>query len=107
VRARVHTLELMSPEEYEAGLQIVVDDLLPWARESTGFCGALGLVDRELGKALLITLWADEETRAESAEAAERFSALAAAASGANRRPIENFNVAFFDVVREPRVRAD
>ena len=107
MRARVHTLELETPEEYEAGLQIVADDLLPWARESTGFCGALGLVDPERGKALLITLWVDDETRTESADAAERFSALAAAASGANRRPIENFNVAFFDVVREPRARAD
>lgn len=107
MRARVHTLELETPGEYRAGLQIVADDLLPWARESTGFCGALGLVDGELGKALLITLWADDETRAESAAAAERFSALAAAASGATRRPIENFHVAFFDVVGDPRIPAD
>ena len=95
--ARLHMLDV-SPEEYEAGLRIVRDDLLPWSRESSGFCGAIGLVDREGGKAVLLTLWADEEARAESAAAAERLSALAADATGARRESIQNFEISIFDV---------
>ena len=96
--ARLHTLEA-TPEQYEAGLRIVTDDLLPWARESTGFCGAIGLVDRESGKALLLTLWSDEAARAKSATAADRLSSLAADASGARREALENFDVSLFDLV--------
>ena len=64
--ARLHTID-STPEQYEAGLRIVRDDLLPWARESSGFCGAIGLVDPDTGKSLLLTLWADEEARTASA----------------------------------------
>ena len=67
--ARLHTIDA-TPEQYEAGLLIVRDDLLPWARESSGFCGAIGLVDRDTGKSLLLTLWSDEEARTASAAAA-------------------------------------
>jgi hypothetical protein len=97
VLARLHTLEA-TPEEYEAGLRLVKNDLLPWARESSGYCGAIGLVDRDAGKAFLVTLWADEEAREASADAAERLSALAADASGARRGSLQNFEVSIFDV---------
>jgi hypothetical protein len=97
VLARLITLQ-HTPEQYEAGLKLVRDDLLPWARENSGFCGAIGLVDREGGKSLVLTLWADEETLLASAEAAERLSALAADASGARRQPLESFEVSIFDV---------
>ena len=73
-------------------------DLLPWARESTGYCGAIGLLDADGGRALLITLWTDDETRAESADAAERFSSLAADASGSTRAGMENYDVRFFEL---------
>ena len=95
--ARLITLQ-NTPEQYEAGLKLVRDDLLPWARENTGFCGAIGLVDRERGKSLVLTLWADEETLRASADAAERLSALAADATGARREPLESFEVSIFDV---------
>jgi len=36
--ARLHTIDA-TPEQYEAGLRIVKEDLLPWARESSGYCG--------------------------------------------------------------------
>ena len=96
--ARLHTLEA-TPEQYEAGLRIVRDDLLPWARESSGFCGAIGLVDRDSGKAMLLTLWSDEEARTASAAAADRLSALAANATGARRASIDDFDVSIFDVI--------
>ena len=96
--ARLHRLRATA-EQYETGLRIVRDDLLPWARESDGYCGAIGLVNRETGEALLLTLWADEETRTKSAEAAERLSSIAALASGAERDGVENYDVSIVEVV--------
>ena len=96
--ARLHRLRATA-EQYETGLRIVREDLLPWARESDGYCGAIGLVNRETGEALLLTLWADEETRTKSAEAAERLSSIAALASGAERDGVENYDVSIVEVV--------
>jgi hypothetical protein len=76
----------------------VQDDLLPWARESDGYCGTVGLVNRETGEAFLLTLWADETTRRKSAEAAEYLSSIAAIASGAGRAPIEELDVSIVEV---------
>jgi hypothetical protein len=97
VFARLHTLDA-TPEEYEAGFRLVRDELLPWARESTGFRGAIGLVDHDNGKAMILTLWADHETLVASAPAAERLATLAAEASGAGWRSLENFQVSIFDL---------
>jgi hypothetical protein len=97
VRARLHTIDT-TPEGYEAGLALVRDELLPWARESSGFCGAIGLIDPETGKALVLTLWTDDAARTASAAAAERLSGLAADASGARKLSSENFDVSVFDV---------
>ena len=96
--ARLHRLST-TPEQYESGLRMVQDDLLPWARESDGYCGAIGVVNRATGEALLLTFWADEESRTKSAEAAERLSSIAALASGAGRKPAEDLDVSIFDLL--------
>ena len=75
------------------------DDLLPWARESDGYCGALGVVNRETGEAFLLTLWADEASRTKSADAADRLSSIAALASGAKLEAVENLDVSIVDLV--------
>ena len=95
--ARMHTLELTA-EQYDRGLRLIIDDLLPWMRDSGGFRGLLGLVDRERGKAVVLSFWADEDSLGESAEAGERLSALAAAASGGTRRSLEEFEVSIFEL---------
>jgi hypothetical protein len=97
VRARLHTIDT-STGGYDSGLRLIEEELLPWARESSGFCGAIGLVDPETGKALVLTLWADEQSREAGASAAANLSSLAADASGARWISIENFDVPFFDV---------
>jgi hypothetical protein len=96
--ARLHTLET-TPEQFEAGLGIVRDQLLPWVRESSGFVGLIGLVDRAQGKALVLTLWADVEALERSADAGDRLSALAADASGATRRSLETFEVTLLQLL--------
>ena len=101
VFARLHTLAT-TPAQYEVGLELVRDELLPWARESSGFCGIVGLVDRRSGKALVLTLWADEQSLEQSANAGDRLSALAADASGATRQALEDFEVTLFEVPQRP-----
>ena len=96
-RCRLHRLST-TPEQFDTGLRMVQNDLLPWARESDGYCGALGVVNRETGEALLLTLWADEESRAKSADAAERLSSIAALASGADLEGVENLDVSLVDL---------
>lgn len=96
--ARLHRLST-TPEQFETGLRMVQDDLLPWARESDGYCGAIGVVNRETGQAFLLTLWADEESRTKSAEAAERLSSIAALASGAELEAVENLDVSLVDLL--------
>jgi hypothetical protein len=93
----MHTLET-TPAQYEQGLEIVRDQLLPWLRDSTGFRGLIRLSDREHQKTLVITLWADEKSLRASDEAGRRLSDLTAATVGANRRAIEEFEVTLFDV---------
>ena len=97
--ARIHTLET-TEDQYERGFRIVSEKLLPWARESSGFRGVIGLFDRTQGKTLVVTLWADKEALDASAAAGDRLSDLAAAASGATRRSLEDFEVTVFDVLR-------
>ena len=45
--------------------RIVVDELIPALHEEPGFAGALNLVDRESGNAMMIVLWeaADQARR--------------------------------------------
>jgi hypothetical protein len=95
--ARVHTLQ-STPEQQDEGLKIIRDRLLPWARESTGFRGVIGLRDRTRGTALLITLWADEESLEASESAGDQLSALTAATVGATRRSLDDYEVALFEV---------
>jgi hypothetical protein len=97
VFARLHTLET-TPEQFEEGLRIVRDQLLPWVRESSGFRGLIGLVDRTQGTALVLTLWADSEALERSAAAGDRLSALAAEVTGATRRSLQTFEVSLIEM---------
>ena len=95
--ARVHTLET-GPEEYERGYQMVRDVLLPWARESTGFCGLIGLVDEDRKEALVITQWTDEKSSEASPSAGDIIGDLSATASGATRASLKSYAISIFDV---------
>jgi heme-degrading monooxygenase HmoA len=95
--ARMHTLET-TPEQHDQGLEIVRDQLLPWLRDSSGFRGLIRLSDRARGKALVITLWADEESLRASEDAGKRLSELTAATVGVTKRELEQFEVTLFDV---------
>jgi heme-degrading monooxygenase HmoA len=95
--ARMHVLETTSDQE-EQGLEIVRDELLPWLRDSSGFRGLIRLSNRDEGRTLVITLWADEESLASSYEVGEQLSRMTAETSGAKRLAIEQYEATLFDV---------
>jgi hypothetical protein len=93
----MHVLET-TPETYAEGLRLVREELLPWARESTGFRGLIGLVDRAHETSYVITLWDDEAALVASEAAGDRLSLLAAEAAGATRRSLDTLEVGTFDL---------
>jgi hypothetical protein len=95
VFARVHTLET-TPEGHDRGLELL-REILPWLRESTGFRGVIRLAAPDRSKSMTITLWANEATMLESAEAAKGLGTLAAEASGSKRIALDDFEVTFFE----------
>jgi hypothetical protein len=97
VFARLHVLH-STPEQQDAGLEIVRDQLLPWLRDSSGYRGLIRLADREGGKALVITLWADEEALDASEEVAKRLTELTAETVGATRVALERYEATLFDI---------
>jgi len=77
--------------------RIVTDELIPALHEEAGFSGALNLVDRESGDAMMIVLW---ETEAQARRSLREYGgaflkALAdvAAISTGTRRPITVWEV--------------
>jgi heme-degrading monooxygenase HmoA len=97
VFARVHVLQT-TPEQSDTGLEIVRDQLLPWLRDTSGYRGLIRLLDRENGRTLVISLWADEEALKASTEAGEQFAELTAQATGAGRLAIDQYEATLFDV---------
>ena len=95
--ARLHTIDV-TKEQHEEGLQIVRDQFLPWARDSSGFRGLIGLVDEAHEQALVLTFWSDRAALDKSAEAGDRLSLLAAEFTGSTRRSLQSYEVTIFDV---------
>jgi hypothetical protein len=76
---------------------VVHEQLIPALHEEPGFSGALNLVDRDTGNAMMIMLWEEEEqARRPLPEYGRKFlEALAsiAAISSGNRAPISIWHV--------------
>lgn len=54
----------MAPERLDALERLLRSELVPALRKESGFCGVVGLVDRERARALLVLLWETEEEAA-------------------------------------------
>ena len=99
VFARVITVRT-TPEQHEQAIKLSQEQLVPWTRERSGFCGLISLLSRSGTETLVISLWTDEETLAASAGSADRLSALVAEATGAERLSLEEYEVSIFEVPR-------
>lgn len=63
------------PQHYDAGLRVVVEDLLPALRQVPGYRGCCFLADGKPGRGLGLVLWATEQ----AADAASMNADVAAA----------------------------
>jgi hypothetical protein len=86
-----------TPEQRDAMDRIVTDEMIPALEGEPGFAGALNIVDRASGNAMMIVLWQTEEQalRALPRYGAAFLKALAgiAAISTGTRRPISVWEV--------------
>jgi heme-degrading monooxygenase HmoA len=95
--ARIHTLGT-TPEQHDEGRQIVVEQILPWLQDSSGFRGMIRFAHPDKSKTLVVTLWADEESLKASAEVGDQLGELSSAATGASRLALEEYEAEFFAV---------
>jgi quinol monooxygenase YgiN len=87
-----------STENVDAGIDNFRNNALPAIRNEPGCSGGIMLVDRDTGKAMAITLWADEEAMRASEQRANELRAQAADAMGAGEAPaVERYEVAVFE----------
>ena len=75
--ARVTELQGLAGAEVDRDLRHFEEEILPRAESIPGMCGGLVLVDRAAGKAMAITLYADQETFHDSREQAHTLRDLA------------------------------
>jgi hypothetical protein len=86
-----------APAQRAAMDNVVHQEMIPALSEEPGFTGALNLVDRDTGNAMMIVIWQDEEqARRPLADYGRSFlkalASIAAITSG-NRKPISVWDV--------------
>ncbi len=88
-----------SPQEIEAGIKQIKEQVIPAAKKLDGFKGGYWLVDRTAGKGFSVTLFENESALRASEDAAAKLRANAAQTSGAKITGVERY-----EVVAEARV---
>jgi heme-degrading monooxygenase HmoA len=91
--ARVSSLE-GSPDQLDEGFQRAKSDTVPKLRELPGNVGAIGLADRQSGRATFITLWESEDALRQSEEQANRLREEAAQAGSQRIAQVDRYEVA-------------
>ena len=99
MHARVSTFQGSTvPEQIEQGLRHARENILPQARQMDGFKGVIGLLDRQSGKSLTVTLWESEGAMRASEQEADRLRQESAEAANETVEGVERYEVAFFEV---------
>ena len=71
MHARITTLRTTSAQ-HDEGARIIVEQLVPWAQNASGYCGLLRLDSRETETTLVVTLWSTLGALEQSGEAIAR-----------------------------------
>lgn len=87
-----------SPDDIEAGVELYRNQVLPYARDATGFRGYVVLLDREGARALAMSFWASEEAMVAFEERARTFRGLVAAGSGISLGEVESYEIALLEL---------
>jgi hypothetical protein len=86
-----------APENREQMDSVVIDELIPALEKEPGYAGAVNLVDRDTGNAMMIVLWESEDQARrplpQYGQAFLRALASIAAMSSGNRAPISVWEV--------------
>jgi heme-degrading monooxygenase HmoA len=82
----------------EAAIDVYREQVLPYARDATGFRGYFVLLDREQGRAIAMSLWASEEAMLAFEERGQRFRSMIAESSGIELRALESYEVAMLEL---------
>lgn len=99
--ARASTI-VGSREKVDETASVLESQVLPQIAQLDGFSGVLGLVDRETGTSLVITLWETQEALHASEEAAIKLRAEAAKELGSAGTPAVNRYEVVLQEVRTP-----
>ena len=98
MHARVSTFQgPTNPEQIEEGLRYARENILPQARQMDGFKGVIGLLDRQSGKSLTVTLWESEQAMHASEEEANRLRQESTEATSETVEGVERYEVTFFE----------
>ena len=81
-----------------AGVGVYREQILPWARDVTGFRGYIVLLEREAGHAMAMSLWDSEEAMLAYEESGQRFRGLVAESSGFELGAVESYEVALLEL---------
>jgi hypothetical protein len=100
--ARVSTYESGYPEDYDAGLAALREEVMPQTQGLPGYRGALSLIERSTGQSVSITFWADEDALAATRQGAERIRESAAATSGSRVLSTVEYEVGYADLPALP-----
>src|SRR5205809_542210 len=95
--ARVSVLE-GSPKRLDEGTRYAQEEILPQARQLSGFKGVVSLIDREHGRTKLITLWESDEALRASEEQANQLRQRAAEGAAGRIVGIERYEVALAEL---------
>jgi heme-degrading monooxygenase HmoA len=95
--ARVSRLE-GSPDRVDASIRNAEENILPQARRIEGNRGAVGLVDRQNGTILIITLWESTDALKRSEEQANRLRQQSADTGGQSIASVDRYEVVTMQV---------
>ena len=95
--ARVNVIEA-SADQVDEGVSLIRDRVLPAVSSIDGFSGLIGLVDRDSGKTLGITLWESQEAMLASEQEAGRIRSEMTDALGQAKPTVERYEVAIWEV---------
>jgi heme-degrading monooxygenase HmoA len=101
MHARVSTYQgqpNLTQEQIDEAERYDRENILPAARQIDGFKGGIGLLDRQSGKALSITLWESEQAMLASEEEANRLRQESAEAASETVENVERYEVSLFEV---------
>ncbi len=86
-----------TPEQVKSFIRRGRDEVMPAARQLPGNQAFVWLVDREHGRGLTLTLWADAEAEQASAQAANQFRTGTSQSPGVSMTGAERYEVTAVD----------